>query len=278
MKYTRNEFLRLTGFSISGAAIAGSGSLPAAPSYKKDTTLKLALTSYTFRKFNIEDTIKWTKQLGLESISLKDMHMPLNSSPAEIKKIAGMVREAGLNLYGAGVIYMKTDREVENSFTYAGNAGLEMIIGVPDYELLPLVNEKVKSTNIKLAIHNHGPGDKLYSSPADVYKKIRDLDTRIGLCIDIGHVKRIGQDPATMIERYKHRLYDIHMKDVDKDVAEGVPVEAGRGIIDIPGVIKTLKKIKYKGNVAFEYEKDGEVPLAGLAESVGYVRGIMKMV
>jgi hypothetical protein len=76
---------------------------------------------------------------------------------------------------------MKTAKEVEDSFNYAVNAGLKMIIGVPNHELLPLVEEKVKLTNIILAIHNHGPGDKMYSSPNDVYEKIKGLDKRIGL-------------------------------------------------------------------------------------------------
>jgi sugar phosphate isomerase/epimerase len=153
-----------------------------------------------------------------------------------------------------------------------------MIVGVPNHELLPQVNEEVKRRNIKLAIHNHGPGDDLYASPADVYAKIKDLDKRIGLCIDIGHVVRIGQDPVPMIEKYKDRLYDMHMKDVNKSEPDGKPVEIGRGIINIPQVIKTLKKINYQGAVAIEYEKDGDDPILGLAESVGYLRGIIKMV
>ena len=172
---------------------------------------------------------------------------------------------------------MKTQQEVESTFAYAVNAGLKMIIGVPNHELLPFVNEKVKSTDIMLAIHNHGPGDKLYTSPADVYERVKALDKRIGLCIDIGHVQRIGLDPALMIDRYQDRLYDMHMKDVDKTAEDGSPLEIGRGVIDIPKVIKTLKKIAYKGNVSFEYEKDGKDALPGLAESVGYIRGVMKM-
>jgi len=121
-------------------------------------------------------------------------------------------------------------------------------------------------------------GDKLYSSPADVYEKVKAFDKRIGLCIDIGHVQRIGLDPAVMLERYQDRLYDIHMKDVSKVSNEDTPVEIGRGIINIPKVIKTLKKIQYMGNMAFEFEKDENDPLPGLAESVGYVRGVVKMI
>lgn len=274
MKYTRNEFLKLTGVASIATASQFSGY---SPSSAKEDKFKLGLASYTFRNFSLDDTIKMAKRVGLTSVALKSMHMPLEASPEDIKKAAEKVRNAGLNLYGAGVIYMKTQQEVENTFNYAVSAGLEMIVGVPNHELLPITEELVKKTNVKVAIHNHGPGDKLYSSPDDVYNKIKDLDSRIGLCIDIGHVIRIGQDPVLMINRYKHRLYDMHMKDIDKAVEKGNPVEIGRGIIDIPKVIKTLRKINYQGNVSFEYEKDGEDPLAGLAESVGYVRGIMKM-
>ncbi len=272
MKYTRNEFLKLTGVGLTGAAISGMDRPD-----RKEVKFKLGLASYTFRSFSVEDTIKMTLRLGLTSISLKSFHMPLESSAADIKKIAEKVRNAGLNLYGAGVIYMKTAQEVESTFAYASNAGLEMVVGVPNHELLPLSEEMVKKYNIKLAIHNHGPGDKLYTSPSDVYEKVKDLDKRIGLCIDIGHTQRIGQDPSIIIERYKDRLYDMHMKDVIQPFDQNTPIEIGHGLIDIPKVIKTLKKINYQGYVAFEFEKDEKDPLPGLAESVGYVRGVMKM-
>jgi inosose dehydratase len=271
MKYSRSEFLKLTG---AAAVMTGSGFTVRSP--RQVEQLSLGLASYTFRNFSLEETIKMTKQLNLSGIVLKDMHLPLEISAEDLKKTADKVRSAGLKLYGAGVIYIRSEKAVWSTFAYAANAGLEMIVGAPNHELLPLINEQVKKFNIKLAIHNHGPGDKLYSSPADAYDKIKDLDPRIGLCIDIGHVVRIGLDPVVFIERYKDRLYDLHMKDVDKAVADGGPVEIGRGVIDIPKVIKALKKIKYNGHLAFEYEKDGEAPLAGLAESVGYVRGVIR--
>lgn len=282
MSITRNEFLKLLGLSATATLTSISGFLAPSKTYdppaKADSTLKLGLASYTLRKLNLEEVIKISKRLGLSSVALKSMHMPLESSAEDIKRMAEKVRSAGLVLYGAGVIYMKSAQEVETAFSYASHAGLEMIIGVPNHDLLPLVNEQVKKYNIKLAIHNHGPGDDLYKSPSDVYAKIKDLDKRVGLCVDIGHVIRIGQNPVPMIEKYKDRLLDMHMKDVDKAEADGTSVEIGRGIIDIPNVIKTLKKINYQGTVAFEYEKEGEDPVPGLAESVGYVRGIIKMV
>lgn len=281
MRISRNEFLKTLGVSAT-ATLSGFSGFASQPEKKypslADTTLKLGLASYTLRKFTLDQVIDISKRLGLTSVALKSMHMPLESSAEEIKAMAEKVRAAGLKLYGAGVIYMKTEQEVDKAFEYASHAGLEMIVGVPNHELLAQVNDLVKKHNIKLAIHNHGPGDDLYSSPNDVHSKIKDLDKRVGFCIDIGHVVRIGQDPIPMLEKYKDRLYDMHMKDMDKAHPDGKPVEIGRGVIDIPGVVKMLKKINYQGYVAFEYEKDGDDPVAGLAESVGYVRGIMKLV
>ena len=277
MKLTRGQFLKTVGLSATATLTTFSGfSTPA--SAPLEAKFNLGLASYTLRKLNLNEVIDVCKRLRLSTIALKSMHMPLESSAEEIRSMAAKVREAGLNLYGAGVIYMKTKQEVDDAFEYASNAGLEMIVGVPNHDLLPQVNELVKQHNIKLAIHNHGPGDDLYSSPNDVYAKIKDLDKRIGFCIDIGHVVRIGEDPVPMIAKYKDRLYDMHLKDVDKAQSDGKPVEIGRGVIDIPAVIKALNKIKYQGYVALEYEKDGDNPVPGLAESIGYVRGVMKMV
>ena len=74
------------------------------------------------------------------------------------------------------------------------------------------------------------------------------------------------------------RVHDIHIKDEDKADPSGEPVEVGHGVIDIPGFLKMLLEENYNKIVSFEYEKDGQDPLAGLAESVGYVRGVLKVI
>lgn len=278
MKLGRKQFLRALGFSGAGLLIgnrtAQAGSpMPAAPT--GTYPFSLGMTSYTFRKFSLDDTIKFTQRLALTKISLKSMHMPLDLSAEDIKATAQKVRDAGLDLYGAGVIYMKSEAEVDQAFDYAKAASLKMIIGVPDHDLLPYVNDKVKAYNIILAIHNHGPSDKIYPSPDDVYAHVKDLDKRIGLCMDIGHVTRLKQDPIAMAKKYKDRLYDCHFKDLDTNDND---IEVGRGVIDIPGFFKTLIAINYTGNLSLEFEKDGDDPLPGVAESIGYARGVLKMI
>ena len=88
---------------------------------------------------------------------------------------------------------------------------------------------------------------------------------------------RINEDPIEKLKKYQDRLYDMHLKDVDLAAAEGKSVEFGRGIIDFPAVIKTLVDINYQGVMAIEFEKDGDDPLPGLAECVGYANGLLRL-
>jgi inosose dehydratase len=164
---------------------------------------------------------------------------------------------------------------VNRAFEYAEAAGMQTIIGVPEPKLLPLVNEKVEQYHIKVAIHNHGPGDKRYPTPDSAYEKVINLDKRIGICNDVGHTMRAGIDPAESMKKFANRLLDVHIKDVTEATANGRNVEVGRGVIDIPALLETLIEIEYAGVAAFEYEKDEDDPLPGLAESVGYIRGVL---
>jgi inosose dehydratase len=284
-KQTRRDVLKLAGMGAIAAGLKAEKTVAAeTPSTSPRTgeakqsskaKFNLGLASYTFKKFSTEQTLAMTKRLGLKYISFKDFHMPLKSTPEEIQNTVTKVKEAGITLYACGVIYMKTEADVQHAFDYAKAAGVKMIIGVPNYELLGLVEKKVKEYDIKVAIHNHGADNPLFPSPAIVYEKVNDLDKRIGLCIDVGHTQRAGIDPSEAVEKFADRLLDVHLKDETSATTEGTTVEMGRGVIDLVKLMRTLEKIGYSGIASFEFEKDETDPLAGVAESVGYTRGIL---
>ncbi|MDI6697325.1 MAG: sugar phosphate isomerase/epimerase [Candidatus Saccharicenans sp.] len=242
---------------------------------EKKYGFSLGLASYTFRAFSLEQTIAMTLRLGLEKLALKDIHLPLDSSAAEIREASEKVRRAGLDLYGCGVVYLEKPEDVERAFSYARTAGLGMIIASPDPKLLPLISQKVRETGIFIAIHNHGPGDRFYPTPADAQARLKNLDPGVGLCLDIGHAVRAGVDPAEAARKFSGRLLDIHLKDVSEVGAGGQTVEIGRGVIDIKSFLKTIIEIEYRGVLSFEFEKDEKDPLPGVAESVGFVRGLL---
>jgi len=274
---SRREFLKLAG---TGALAAGASSIYSYPSMpvsveKTKDSFTIGMAGYSFLRFNVEKTIEMMKRIGVTNLSLKDFHMALNSTHEQITSVLDKFKSAGINVYTVGVIYMKTNEAVDQAFEYAKMAGVKMIVGAPNYELLPYVEKKIKSYDFKLAIHNHGPDNPLYPNAADIWDHVKDLDERIGICIDIGHTTRDGSDPSVDIVKYKSRIYDVHIKDVDKATKEGKTIEMGRGIIDIPKVVSALRKIKYTGSCSLEFEKDMTDPLAGIAESIGYFKGVM---
>ncbi len=273
---TRRKFLKLAGAGVlaaSASTLYASSSLPVTKNKTPDL-FTIGMAGYTFKEFSIERTIEMMKRAGVSNLSLKDFHMPMNSTQEQINDIIRKFKDAGINVYTVGVVYMKTEASVDQAFEYAKMAGVKMIVGAPDYALLPYVEKKVKSYNFKLAIHNHGPDNPLYPNATDIWDHVKDLDERIGICIDIGHTTRDGQDPSVDIMKYKSRIYDIHMKDVDKASKEGITVEMGRGIIDIPKFVETLRSIKYTGSCSLEFEKDMKDNLPGITESIGYFKGV----
>jgi len=274
---SRRTFIKLAG---TGILAAGTNSVFAtvpdrSSGEKPQNTFTVGMAGYTFREFSVEQTIAMMKRVGVTSLSVKDFHMPMNSTKQQIEDVISKFRAGGIHVYTVGVVYMKSKDEVDQAFEYAKMAGVKMIVGAPNYELLPYVEQKLKSYDFKLAIHNHGPDNPLYPNATDVWNHIKDLDQRLGICLDIGHTIRDGKDPAEDIMRYHTRLYDMHIKDVDKASKEGITVEMGRGIIDIPSVVAALRKVKYSGSCSLEFEKDMKDNLAGIAESIGYFKGVM---
>jgi sugar phosphate isomerase/epimerase len=250
-----------------GAAAAGS-TLP----------FDLGIASYTFRSFPLDQALAWAQRLRVKKMTLKDMHLPMTVTAAEMAAVREKMTAAGVELSGIGVVYMRNEEQVHKGFEYAKLTGIKMMVGVPDPPFLALAEQKVKELDIRLAIHNHGPDNNSYPSPESAYSLIQKMDKRMGLCIDVGHTQRLGLDPAAECEKYFDRLFDVHMKDVSGSDKAGQTVECGAGIIDIPKLLRTLAKLGYKGTLHFEHEKDGKDPFPGLAESVGFVRGVMKTI
>jgi sugar phosphate isomerase/epimerase len=275
---SRRNFLKMAGMA------AAAGALPLSPPLTQDEHGKnekkllpfaLGVASYSFRAFSLDQTIAMTKRLGIGRLALKDIHMPLTSSGPEIAAVLVKMKDAGVTLSTCGVVYMTSEAEVQRAFAYAKAAGLKFLVGAPDESLLPAAERAVRATDIALAIHNHGPTDNRYPSPESIYRLIAKMDKRMGLCIDCGHTQRLGLDPSIEAERFFDRLLDLHVKDVTAAEAAGTTVEIGRGVIDIPKLLGTLIRLRYSGTLHIEFEKDENDPLAGVAESVGYLRGVL---
>jgi sugar phosphate isomerase/epimerase len=278
MNSSRRRFIQTAAAAPVFAGLLTGGLTPAADGAGDKIKFRLGVASYTFRKFDRAKTIQMTRRAGLDAMCFKDMHLPMDSTDDQCAAAAEECKKAGLDLSACGVVNMRTPADVTNAFRYAKAAGMVTIVATPQPALLPFVEEKVKETGIYIAIHNHGPGDNTYPTPEVIMEKIASLDKRIGICIDVGHTARIGADVVKSLRDYKERIHDVHLKDETAATPQGQTCICGRGVLDIPGYLQTLIDIGYDRVASFEYEADESDPLPGLMESVGYVRGVLRMI
>jgi len=282
MTSNRRTFFKKTGLGVTALAATPLLGKAIAPEKKAEFAprkipYELGMAGYTFVKFPLEDTLRMTQRVGITHLCIKDFHLPLDSSEKDIEQFHQKCAEYGIKGYAVGPIYMRNVDQVNQAFEYAKRVGVRMIVGVPNYEMLPLVDEKVKEYDFRYAIHNHGPGDELYPIPSVIHEKIKNLDRRIGMCHDVGHTWRYGYDPVKMTLEYGDRIYDMHIKDVTEASSKGTSCEMGRGIIDFPALFDAVARTGYSGKCSIEFEKDNTDPLAGIAECVGYYNAVHDM-
>ena len=264
------------------AALAASSDVHALASERSSTEeasrVRLGLASYTFRNFTRAQLISFMKQLNVLALNAKDVkdHLPIDPQ-GEAAALADYAA-AGVRLHAAGAIYFSKneDADIRSKFEYCKRAGIGVIVaGDPALETLPRIEKFVKEYDIRIAIHNHGPEDKLWPSPLDVLKAVKGLDERIGCCIDVGHTVRAGTDVVQAIREAGPRLYNVHMKDLTSFQSKESQVAVGDGIMPVRKMFEALMAINYKGFVDLEYEIHADDPMPGVIASFGYMRGVL---
>ncbi len=262
---------------LPAAVAAGSLPLGAAPKIDSSAGFRLGVATYSLRGFLRPKAIEMLKVLDVESISLKEFHAKIKSDPAEWAQARKDCEAAGLRIASVGNITMTVDNdeEIELNFKYAQALGADGIVMAPTVAVLPRIEKYVKKYNIKAMIHNHGPEDKNFPTPQSVLDAVKNMDERMGCCIDVGHTVRTGADVLESIKSAGKRLHDFHMKDLRDLSDKASQCEVGDGKIPVPAMFKLLRQVKYKGNVNLEYEINLKDPLPGMVKSFAYMRGVL---
>jgi sugar phosphate isomerase/epimerase len=284
----RRTFLTTAAATVAGAAL-GTSTIAriaaAAPETRlrresaaaSPSAVKLGVASYSLRKFPLDKTLEMIKTLRTPYVNFKSVHVPYEKSPRELAALRKEIEAAGFQIVGGGTITFSkdTDEDVRRYFDYARAAGMPVIVAMGPASVLPRVERFAKEYDIKVAIHNHGPEDKNFPSPYDALKVVKDMDPRMGLCIDIGHTVRAGTDVVKAIIDAGPRLLDMHAKDLRDPKAKESQCIVGEGSLPIPDIFRALDAIHYQGYVNLEYEIDADDPLPGMKQSFAYMRGVL---
>ena len=281
----KNSFLRrdfVRSVAIAPAAFAAASDVfaltQARASADEASPIRLGLASYTFRNFSRAQLISFMRQLNVFALNAKDAkdHLPMDPQ-AEAAALADYAA-AGIKLHAAGAIYFAKDEDddIRSKFEYCKRAGIGVIVaGDPAITTLPRIEKFVKEYDIRIAIHNPGPEDKLWPSPLDVLRAVKDMDPRIGCCIDVGHAARAGTDVVQAIREAGPRVFNVHMKDLTNFQSKESQVGVGDGIMPVRGMFEALIAIKYDGFVDLEYEIHPDDPMPGVISSFAYMRGVL---
>ncbi len=281
-----NHQLSRRGFVRNSALLAAACAAPGSRSAFAQLTqaggapspIRLGLASYTFRNFTRTQLIAFMRQLNVTGLNAKDVKDHLPMDPAAETQAMADYAAANIGLHAAGAIYFPKDNDddIRAKFDYCKRAGIRVIVaGDPAPATLPRIEKFAKEYDICIAIHNHGPEDKIFPSPLDVLKAVKDMDPRMGCCIDVGHCVRAGTDVVQAIHAAGPRLFNVHMKDLTSFTSKESQVAVGEGKMPIREIFHALIAIKYPGWVDLEYEVHADDPMPGVISSFAYMRGVL---
>ena len=226
---------------------AAPAALPAfaepSPAHWKASPFSLGLASYTFRNFTRAQMIGFMKQLNVTDLNCKDVkdHLPMDPARGgqgarRLRRCRHQASRCRDHLFPK----MKTTISAQSSNTASAPASRSSSPAIPAPATLPRIEKFVKEYDIRFAIHNHGPEDKIWPSPLDVLKAVKNMDPRMGCCIDVGHGVRAGTDVVEAIHAVGPRLFNMHMKDLTSFHSKESQVAVGDGNMPIREIFEAL--------------------------------------
>jgi len=277
--HSRRSFAKRFSLGAAGLAFArfSAASGRTVKRFPLTETIKFGVASYSLRTLSRQEAIAAMQELGVSYISVKSFHLPYEDTSEELGAGRKQFEAAGIRIVSGGVITFRrdVDEDVQKYFDYARYCGMPMMIISTTAEILPRIESFVKKYDIKVAIHNHGPEDENFPAPADALSVIKDMDPRIGVCVDVGHTSRTGTDVVAAIADAGDRLLDVHIKDLRDLMEQHSDCIVGEGAMPVADIFRQLQNMQYDGYVNLEYEIDADFPIPGMKLSFAYMRGVL---
>lgn len=273
----RRTFLAVATGAVAATASARQELHRPTPLRGSASGVALGVASYSLRNFSPTYLIGALHELGVSTVNLKSFHQPYDSSPARLAARRAEFEAAGIRIVGGGTITLQQDddEDIRSYFEYARHSGMPLMVIAPTRRTLPRIERFVQEYGIAVAIHNHGPEDEHFPGPQDVLPVIRDMDPRVGLCVDIGHTVRTGIDIVEALAMAGDRVLDVHMKDLADLTDRDSQCVVGHGAVPVGPLFAQLAAMDYAGYVNLEYEIDEDNPVPGMMQSFSFMRGVL---
>lgn len=225
----------------------------------------VGVQSYSLRNFETPDVVRHLNGMGVHYAEFYGKHLDTNASAEKIAETLKLLDSAKIKLAGHGVHGFTKDHAKNKAlFEFAKKAGVKVITANPEPDSFDSLDKLVAEyVDIRIAIHNHGP-NALFDKLSSVTEAIKGRDQRIGACVDCGHYLRSGEDPVKCVLALGDRVYGVHIKDEkETNTPKSDNVVIGKGHLDVVGLFKALKQIKFPadGSLALEYEAHPDNPV-----------------
>ncbi len=229
----------------------------------------IGVQTISLRKYALPEVMRHLQGLGVHHVELSSStHLNAKATDEQIVTARQLATTAGLTITAQGVNPFSQDHAANKRvFEFAKKLGIRTITAnpQPDAETFASLDKLVGEYNIRIAVHNHGPGS-LYDRLDSVAQAVKGREKRIGACVDCGHFLASGEDPVRCLLALADRVYGVHLKDIAEFGKKSDNVVLGRGHLDVVGVFRALRQIKFPadGALSLEYEAHPDNPLDNL--------------
>ena len=269
---SRRSFLR-KGLTAS-ALLGGSMYLPSLKADTREESIakyggfRMGIQSYSLRGFGVDGALEKIEELGLHWVEFFRGHFPVTPDRQKIAEMQAKLKAHDISISAHGVqSFNKDEKAARNMFQFAQWAGIKNISANPNNDAFPILHDLVQEFDIRIAIHNHGPGAS-YDGAQQTLEAVQKWDKRIGFCADLGHYIRSGEDPVKVVYLLADRLYGVHLKDFAEKKKQTEGVIIGQGHLDVLNVFRGMRKVGFPadGALSLEYEENPKDPMADIKE------------
>jgi sugar phosphate isomerase/epimerase len=274
---SRRRFLTIAAAAAAGATLFDVPAVLRAAGLADDDPyggFPMGAQSYSLRNFNTLEAVRHLQGMDLHFVEFYSKHLDPAATDEQIESTKKLLAEAEITLNAHGVNGFTKDHAANRRlFEFARRAGIRNITANPEPDSFDSLDKLVAEYDIRIAIHNHGPG-ALYDKIDDVKRAVDGRHKWIGACVDTGHFIRSKEDPVKAVHELGPRVFALHVKDEAKQEANSHNVVIGTGHLDVVELFRALRKIQFPadGSLSLEYEANPDNPIDDMKQCLEVAR------